>query len=82
MINFMVELIKPEHYRFDDTAFGNEQLRFKDLMKENLLQQVNMNKELTHFWLIFKVDSRETMLEVLQTLPICSSFERKISELV
>lgn len=82
MKEFMVEFTRPDDFQVDKRSFQIEQLRFKDLMHENLLQRVDIDTEMKRFWLIFKVDNHDTMQEVIQTLPICSLFDRKVYELL
>ncbi len=78
---FMVHFNRISTTELNRESFKQEQLRFRDLMHEKLLLQVNINKTMTRLWLIFNVKGLETMHEIIKTLPVCSQLSSKIHEL-
>lgn len=78
----MVEFEKPSNYILNKEGIQIEQLRFQDLMNQDLLKVVNINESFTKFWLIFKTDTEESLKEIIGTLTHCKNFSQKIHTLI
>ena len=82
MKEYMVEFEKDEKMELDKKSITIEQTHFIDLMRQNLLQHVNISFGFSKFWLIFKVESRFELDQVIQTLPSCGRMNYKVHNLM
>ena len=51
-------------------------------MRENIIQQVYMNKIMDNLWMVFKIDNQEILREIIQTLPMCKDLYFEANELM
>lgn len=81
-MKFIVYYTKTTPIISDKEKMRTEQLRFQDLMREQLLERVYMADDKQSIWLIFDVENREILEELIETLPLCSKLNPEISPLL
>lgn len=79
---YMVHFRRNAFLHTDQDKIQREQVRLAELMRENVLQQVYMNKTMENLWMVFRVDSMEILKDIISTLPMCRELYFEISELI
>ena len=54
----------------------------EELMKENIIQQVYMNKKMDNLWMIFTIENEDQLRRIIHTLPMSKDLYFETSELM
>ena len=82
MKTYMVHFRRNAYTQISPNIIKKEQERMGELMRENIIQQVYMNKTMDNLWMVFKIDNEEILREIIQTLPMCKDLYFETSELM
>ncbi len=78
----MVHFRRNAFTKISPDIIKKEQVRMGELMKQNIIQQVYMNKNMDNLWMVFKIDNEEILREVIQTLPMSKDLYFDTNELM
>ena len=82
MKTYMVHFRRNAYTQISPDVIKKEQERMGELMRENIIQQVYMNKNMDNLWMVFKIDNEEIIREIIQTLPMCKDLYFEANELM
>ncbi len=82
MNTYMVHFRRNAFTKISPDIIKKEQVRMGELMKQNIIQQVYMNKNMDNLWMVFKIDNEEILREVIQTLPMSKDLYFDTNELM
>ena len=82
MKTYMVHFRRNAYTQISPDVIKKEQERMGELMRENIIQQVYMNKKMDNLWMVFKIDNEEILREIIQTLPMCKDLYFETNELM
>ena len=82
MNTYMVHFRRNAFTKISPDIIKKEQVRIGELMKQNIIQQVYMNKNMDNLWMVFKIDNEEILREVIQTLPMSKDLYFDTNELM
>ena len=82
MKTYMVHFRRNAYTQISPDVIKKEQERMGELMRENIIQQVYMNKNMDNLWMVFKIDNEEILREIIQTLPMCKDLYFETNELM
>ena len=82
MKTYMVHFRRNAYTQISPNIIKKEQERMGELMRENIIQQVYMNKNMDNLWMVFKIDNEEILRNIIQTLPMCKDLYFETSELM
>jgi muconolactone delta-isomerase len=82
MKTYMVHFRRNAYTQISPDIIKKEQERMGELMRENIIQQVYMNKTMDNLWMVFKIDNEEILREIIQTLPMCKDLYFEANELM
>ena len=82
MKTYMVHFRRNAYTQISPDVIKKEQERMGELMRENIIQQVYMNKNMDNLWMVFKIDNEEIIREIIQTLPMCKDLYFGTNELM
>ena len=82
MNTYMVHFRRNAFTKISPDIIKKEQVRMGELMKQNIIQQVYMNKNMDNLWMVFKIDNEEILREVIQTLPMSKDLYFETNELM
>ena len=68
MKTYMVHFRRNAYTQISPDVIKKEQERMGELMRENIIQQVYMNKNMDNLWMVFKIDNEEIIREIIQTV--------------
>jgi len=78
----MVHFRRNAYTKISPDIIKKEQERMGELMRENIILQVYMNKIMDNLWMVFKIDNEEILREIIQTLPMCKDLYFETNELM
>jgi muconolactone delta-isomerase len=78
----MVHFRRNTYTKISPNIIKKEQERMGELMRENIIQQVYMNKTMGNLWMVFKIENEEILREIIQTLPMCKDLYYETNELM
>ena len=78
----MVHFRRSTYTQISPNIIKKEQERMGELMRENIIQQVYMNKTMDNLWMVFKIDNEDILGEIIQTLPMCKNLYFEKNELM
>ena len=82
MKTYMVHFRRNAYTQISPDVIKKEQERMGELMRENIIQQVYMNKNMDNLWMVFKIDNEEILREIIRTLPMCKDLYFETNELM
>ncbi len=82
MKNYMVHFRRGMFEKADPVVIQNEQARMGELMRDNILKQVYMNKTADNLYMIFSVESEDRLKDIIKTLPMSSNLFFEYEELM
>jgi len=82
MKTYMVHFRRNAYTKISPDIIKKEQERMGELMRENIILQVYMNKIMDNLWMVFKIDNEEILREIIQTLPMCKDLYFETNELM
>lgn len=81
MKNFLVHLKDTRKVYDDETSRATFNLRMKDLMRENILQQLYQSEAQDEFWMIFSTEDLEMLKLIIEPMIHKWDFEAEITPL-
>ena len=82
MKTYMVHFRRNTYSQVSPEIIRQEQERMSVLMRENIIQQVYMNKTMDNLWMVFKTPNEELLREIIRTLPMCKDLYFESNELM
>lgn len=82
MKTYMVHFRRNTYSQVSPEIIRQEQERMSVLMRENIIQQVYMNKTMDNLWMVFKIPNEELLREIIRTLPMCKDLYFESNELM
>jgi hypothetical protein len=82
MRKFLVHFKRSSLAVFSPEVLRHEQQRMADLMREQLLIDVKMNKQMDNIWMEFQMYREDELLEIIKTLPMCKNLYFEIHEIL
>ena len=82
MKTYMVHFRRNAYTKISPDIIKKEQERMGELMRENIILQVYMNKIMDNLWMVFKIDNEEILRDIIQTLPMCKDLYFETNELM
>lgn len=79
---FFVHFKRNAIMTFTADVLMREQQRISDLMREQIVVNVKMNKAMDNIWLEFRLDREEDLNEIIKTLPMCQNLYYECWEIV
>jgi hypothetical protein len=79
---YLVHFKRNDIMVFTPDILRREQERLQDLMREQILIRVNMSRTMDNIWLEFHINSREELVEIVKTLPMCKNLFFEIFEII
>lgn len=78
----MVHFRRNTYTQISTDIIKKEQVRMEELMKENIIQQVYMNKKMDNLWMIFTIENEDQLRRIIHTLPMSKDLYFETSELM
>lgn len=82
MNNYLVHFRRNAFLQTPAEIIQQEQQRMADLMRENILQNVFMSKNMDNLWMVFQIENEEELREIIKTLPMCRDLYFEINEIL
>lgn len=79
---FFVHFKRNKIMTFTAEILMREQQRISDLMREQVVVNVKMNKAMDNIWLEFRLDREEELNDIVNTLPMCKNLYYEYWEIV
>lgn len=78
MRNFIVHLRGTKKIYDDATTRETFNLRMKDLMRENILQQLYQSEYQDQLWMVFRLEDMEMLKMIIEPMTVKWDFEAEI----
>ena len=59
-----------------------EQQRMSDLMRDQILINLKMSKQMDNIWLEIQTRTKEELLDIIKTLPMCKNLYFEIYDII